>query len=69
MHHILNKTPQNYREYILDTLIVTAGSWQATGCKDEALEAKFEYLLGEVHPKREVALQALLMHISGVAAA
>lgn len=69
MEHILNKTPQNYREFILDLLVVTAGSWQATGCQDEALEAKFEHLLGEIHPKREIALQALQMHIAGEVAA
>lgn len=69
MDRTLNKTPQNYRKYILDMLIVTAGSWQELGCQDEALEAKFEYLLGEIHPNREIALKALQMHISGEVAA
>jgi len=64
MFDILNKTPQNYRKYILDMLIVTLGSWQAAGCEDEALEGKITFLLSQIHPKREVALLALQMHIS-----
>lgn len=69
MEYILNKTPQDYRTYILDMLVVTAGSWQASGCKDEALEAKFIHLLGKIHPNRETALLALQMHIAGEVAA
>ena len=65
----MNKNQSKYREYILNMLIVTAGSWQATGCKDKALESKFIYLLGEIHPNREIALKALEMHIAGSAAA
>lgn len=64
MYDMLNKTPQNYREYVLDMLIVTLGSWQAAGCQDEALEGKITFLLSKIHPKREIALLALQMHIS-----
>lgn len=69
MEYILNKTPQDYRKYILDMLIMTLGSWQAAGCQDEALEAKITFLLGQIHPNRETALLALQMHIAGEVAA
>lgn len=65
----MKKTPSQYREYILNMLLVTAGSWQATGCNDEALESKFEYLLTQIHPDREIALLALQMHIANEEAA
>lgn len=65
----MNKTPEQYREYILNLLLMTAGSWQATGCKDEAIEKRFENLLKEIHPDREIALLAFQIHIGGEVAA
>ena len=57
------------REYLLNQIILTAGGWQATGCKDEALEKQFDSLLTQLHPKRKTALAILQQHLAmGVAA-
>lgn len=53
------------RQYTLNMLVLTAGSWQATGCKDETLEKKFNLLLSELHPVRKTALVILQQHIEG----
>lgn len=65
----MKRTPAERREYLLDLALVIAGSWQATGCEDEALEAQFEQTLTQIHPNRKTALLALQMHIAGDTAA
>lgn len=60
----LNKSPKEYREYILNMLVITAGSWQVTGCKDKALEKRFNSLLNQLHPVRETALAILQQHLA-----
>ena len=56
--------PIHYREYILNMLVATAGSWEAGGCQDKALEQKFEHLLTTLHPDRKTALDILFKHLS-----
>lgn len=55
--------PIHYRNYVLNMLVITAGSWQATGCKNEALEQKFEFLLNQLNPNRKTALYILQNHL------
>lgn len=52
------------REYLLNQIILTAGSWQALGCQDEALEKEFESLLNQLHPTRKTALNILQQYLS-----
>lgn len=65
----MNKTPAERLEYLLNLAVAIAGGWQATGCKDEALEREFNRVLNQIHPKREIALKALEIHIAGDVAA
>ena len=57
------------REYLLNQIILTAGGWQATGCKDKALEKQFESLLSQLHPVRKTALAILQQYLGEEAAA
>lgn len=52
------------REYLINQIILTAGGWQATGCKDASLEKSFDSLLNELHPLRKTALAILQQHLS-----
>ena len=52
------------REHLLNQIILTAGGWQATGCKDEALEKQFDSVLDQLHPVRKTALAILQQHLS-----
>ncbi|MGH2319357.1 hypothetical protein ACRC6Q_16580 [Planococcus sp. SE5232] len=56
------------RQHTLNLLVITAGSWMATGCKDEALEQKFDSLLYRLHPARKTALAILQQHLEEPAA-
>lgn len=59
----LNKSPEDYREYILKQLVAAAGSWKRTGCKDVMIEKQFNYLLNQLHPTRETAMAILQQHV------
>lgn len=52
------------RQYLLNQIILTAGGWQATGCKDQALEKQFDSLLTQLHPTRKTALAILQQYLA-----
>lgn len=60
----LNKSPEEYREYILNLLVATAGSWMKTGCKDLVIEKQFNSLMDQLHPVRKTALAILEQHFA-----
>lgn len=59
----LNKSPEDYREYVLKQLVAAAGSWKKTGCKDVMIEKQFNSWLNQLHPTRETAMAILQQYV------
>lgn len=55
--------PIEQRERLLKQFIATAGSWQASGENDKALEQKCDDLLTQIHPERRKALDIVYRHL------
>ena len=51
------------REYLLKQLVITMGSWQATGENDRTLEYRCEELMSQLHPNRRTAISILEKHM------
>ncbi|PSL42156.1 hypothetical protein B0H99_101404 [Planomicrobium soli] len=60
----MSNDPIKRRQYILNQLILIAGSWEATGEQDKGLEQQFESKLAELHPVRKNALDILYRHLA-----